>query len=54
MEEQALTSVSSVSIELLSMEVLEQITVTFEPLYVAICILVMLNIAILGVLIWKR
>lgn len=51
MEEQALTSVF---IESLSMEVLEQIAVTFEPLYVAICILVMLNIAILGVLIWKR
>jgi|LSQX01.2.fsa_nt_gb hypothetical protein len=51
MEEQALTSVF---IESLSMEVLEQITVTFEPLYVAICILIMLNIAILGVLIWKR
>lgn len=44
----------SVSIDAISIEVIEQIAVTFEPLYVAICILVMLNIAILGVLIWKR
>ena len=38
----------------LSVEAIQQIQDIFDPLYQAVCILIMLGIAVLGVKIWKR